>query len=178
MDISVISLISEDEIREKVRELGATISSDYDGKTIHIIGILKGAWMFMADLVRHLTVPVSTDFITIASYGSGTETSGTIRLLSDIRNSIEGKHVLLIEDIVDTGLSLQYLLTILASRLPDSLKVCALLDKPDRHRVDVDIDYLGFTIPDKFVVGYGIDYDEQLRNLPYIGYVAFSKEEH
>lgn len=178
MDINVISLISEDEIREKVRELGATISSDYDGKTIHIVGILKGAWMFMADLVRHLTVPVSTDFIAIASYGSGTETSGTIRLLSDIHNPIEGKHVLLVEDIVDTGLSLQYLLNILASRLPDSLKVCALLDKPDRHRVDVDIDYLGFTVPDKFVVGYGIDYDEQLRNLPYIGYVEFSKEEH
>ena len=177
MAINVISLISEEEIREKVRELGSTISSDYNGKTVHVVGILKGAWMFMADLVRQLTVPVSTDFISIASYGSRTETSGTVRLLSDLSSPLEGKHVLVVEDIVDTGLSLQFLLQMLSSRRPESLKICALLDKPERHRVNVEIAYLGFTIPDKFVVGYGIDFDGQLRNLSYIGYVDFSPDE-
>jgi hypoxanthine phosphoribosyltransferase len=164
-------LIPENEIQSTVRELGRRISSEYEGRTLHVIGILKGAWMFMADLVRHLTVPVTTDFIAVASYGSCTESSGSITLVSDLRTSIEAKEVLLVEDIVDTGLCLQYLLKALARRNPKSLKTCVLLDKPERHTVDVSIDYLGTTVPDRFVVGYGLDYDEQFRNLPYIGYI-------
>ncbi|MFQ6093126.1 MAG: hypoxanthine phosphoribosyltransferase, partial [bacterium] len=120
---------------------------------------------------RRLTVPVTADFIAVASYGSGTESSGTVTVVSDLRGSIEGRDVLLIEDIVDTGLSIKFLWDTLSQRRPKSLRICALLDKPDRHKVEVKVDYLGFTIPDRFVVGYGIDYDEQFRNLPYIGYV-------
>ncbi|UCE17916.1 MAG: hypoxanthine phosphoribosyltransferase [Gemmatimonadota bacterium] len=168
---NVIPLISEDEIHGTVRELGRQISSEYDGKVLHVVGVLKGAWIFMADLVRRLTIPVKTDFIAVASYGSGTESSGTITLVSDLRDSIEGKEVLLVEDIVDTGLSLQFLLETLWERKPQSLKTCVLLDKPDRHAAEVNIDYLGMTVPDRFLVGYGLDYDEQFRNLPYIGYI-------
>jgi hypoxanthine phosphoribosyltransferase len=129
----------------------------------------------MADLVRSITLPMTTDFMAIASYGSGTESAGTIQLISDLRTDIEGRDVLLIEDIVDTGLSLQFLLHTLAPRHPKSLGVCALLDKPEQHRGEISIQYVGFTIPDRFVVGYGIDYNEQFRNLPYIGYVEFSR---
>ena len=131
--------------------------------------------MFMADLIRLVTVPITTDFIAVASYGSGTESSGEITLVSDLRGPIEGKNVLLVEDIIDTGFSLQYVLNTLSQRAPQSLKICVLLDKPERHRVDIQIDYVGFTVPDRFVVGYGIDYDEQFRNLPYIGYVEFDE---
>ena len=176
MGVKVVPFISEEKIREKVEQLSREISSDYEGKTLHVVGILKGAWMFMADLIRQLAIPVTTDFITVASYGSGTETSGEVALISDLRGSIEGKDVLLVEDIVDTGLSLQFLLNILSQRRPESLRTCALLDKPDRHRVEVQIDYLGFTVPDRFVVGYGIDYDEQFRNLPYVGFIEFDEE--
>jgi len=171
MGVSVVPLISEDEIRTRVRELSFDISSDFDGAVLHVVGILKGAWVFMADLVRQLTIPVTADFIAVASYGSGTESSGEITLVSDLRDSIEGKNVLLIEDIVDTGFSLQFLLRTLSQRKPRTLKTCALLDKPDRHEVEVKVEYIGFTVPDRFVVGYGIDYDERFRNLPYIGYV-------
>lgn len=177
MGLNVIPLISEEKIQERVEQLGRTISIDYKGKPLHVVGILKGAWMFMADLIRHVAIPVTTDFLAVASYGSGTESSGTITMVSDLRGSIEGKDVLLIEDIVDTGLSLQFVLDTLSQRSPESLRVCALLDKPDRHQVEVRIHYLGFTVPDQFVVGYGIDYDEQFRNLPHIGYVEFVKQD-
>ena len=175
MNVNVIPLISEEEIQRTVRELGLQISSDYEGKILHVIGILKGAWMFMADLVRQLTISVTTDFITVASYGSGTKSSGTVALVSDLRDDIDGKDVLLVEDIVDTGLCLQFLLETLSKRKPRSLKTCVLLDKPDQHKVNVIVDYLGITVPNQFVVGYGLDYNEQFRNLPYIGYVDIKK---
>ena len=178
VSIQIIPLISEDEIQQRVGELGRKISADYEGKTLHAVGILKGAWIFMADLVRQFTVPVTTDFIAVASYGSGTESSGRITLVSYVRDSIEGKDVLLVEDIVDTGYCLQFLLETLLKRKPKSLKTCVFLDKPERHQVDMTLDYLGMTIPDRFVVGYGLDYDEQFRHVPYIGYIEIDKPTH
>lgn len=166
-------LISADEIRAKVTELAARISHDYRDRSLVVVGVLKGAWVFMADLVRSLEIPVECDFLAVSSYGSETESSGVVKILSDLSVSVEGKDVLLVEDIVDTGITLSYIKGLLELRHPRSLKICALLDKPARHRTDVQIDYLGFTIPNRFVVGYGIDYDERFRNLPYIGYIEF-----
>lgn len=166
-------LISDEEIKAKVAELAARISQDYRDRSLVVVGVLKGAWVFMADLVRSLGIPVECDFLAVSSYGSGTESSGVLKILSDLSVPVEGKDVLVVEDIVDTGITLNYIKGLLELRHPRSLKICALLDKPARHRTHVQIDYLGFTIPNRFVVGYGLDYDEQFRNLPYIGYIEF-----
>lgn len=161
-------LISENQIQQKAKELGRQISKDYEGKELLLIGVLKGAVMFIGDLMKQITVQVKVDFMDVSSYGSSTETSGVVRINKDLDESIEGKHVIIVEDIIDSGLTLKYLTTILQSRKPASLKICSLLDKPDRRKVDIKIDYKGFTIPDEFVVGYGLDYNEYYRNLPFI----------
>jgi len=164
-------LIPADEIEAKVRELAARISADYEGKELLLVCVLKGAWVFMADLVRRLTIPVQCDFIMASSYGAGTVSSGEVKVLFDVRTDPAGKHVLIVEDIIDTGISMPVLIEQIKKRGPASVRVCALLEKPARRRVPVQIDYVGFTIPDKFVVGYGIDWAERYRELPYIGYV-------
>lgn len=161
-------MISQDEIAAKVQELGARISQDYAGEEILVVGILKGAAIFMSDLVRSISSPVAFDFMAVSSYGASTESSGVVRIIKDLDQSIEGRHVLIVEDVVDTGLTLNYLVENLRSRNPASLKLCSLLDKPSRRKVEVKADYLGFEIPDEFVVGYGLDYAERFRNLPYI----------
>lgn len=164
-DIETI-LISEEELAAKVEELGRRISEDYAGKDLLIVCILKGAVIFCADLVRHITIPVTLDFMAVSSYGDSTQSSGAVMILKDLESNIAGKHVLIVEDIVDTGLTLKYLVENLKARRPLSVKVCTLLDKPDRRKVDVQVDYKGFVIPDAFVVGYGLDYAEKYRHLP------------
>ncbi|NLJ61507.1 MAG: hypoxanthine phosphoribosyltransferase [Firmicutes bacterium] len=167
-------LISEGEIARRVRELGTEITEDYKGGGLVVVGILKGALMFMADLIRHIKIPVIMDFAVVSSYGASTETSGVVRILKDLDQPIEGKHVLIVEDIIDTGLTMHYLVRNFEARKPASVKVCTLLDKPSRREVDIKPDYCGFSIPDKFVVGYGLDYAEYYRNLPQ---VSILKEE-
>lgn len=162
-------LISREEIAAKVAELGQQISADYEGQDLLAICVLKGSIIFAADLLRQLTINVSLDSISISSYGHATKTSGVVRFLKDLDESVEGRHVLIIEDIIDTGLTLKYLTENLLSRKPRSLKVCTLLDKPSRRQVDLRPDYLGFTIPDKFVVGYGLDFAQKYRQLPDVG---------
>ncbi len=161
-------LLLEEEIRTRVAELGAEISRDYAGEELLVVGILKGAMIFLADLVRNITVPVCFDFMAVSSYGSSTKSSGAVRILKDLDSGIEGRHVLIVEDIVDTGLTLNYLVDNLKARGPVSLKICTLLDKPSRRVAPVEIHYNGFIIPDEFVVGYGLDYKERYRNLPYV----------
>lgn len=161
-------LLTEEQIRVRVAEIGRQISIDYNGKEVLVTGILKGAMIFLADLVRSITVPTCFDFMAVSSYGSSTKSSGVVRILKDLDQSIEGRHVLIVEDIIDTGLTLNYLLDNLKSRGPASLKVCTLLDKPSRRVAEVKIDYNGFSIPDEFVVGYGLDYNEHYRNFPYV----------
>jgi len=165
------TLITEYEIQEKVNELASRISSDYEGKEPVVIGVLKGAWIFMADLVRRLTLPVRCDFVRLRSY-QGTESTGKVEILMDTTRSLEGKDVLIVEDIVDTGITMGYLLKRLRERGVRSVEICALLDKPSRRVVDVSIKYVGFTVPDKFIVGYGLDLDQEFRNLPYIGVIS------
>ena len=162
-------LLSEEQLSQKIAELGEEISKDYQGKEIVAICVLKGAILFMADLARAVKVPMALDFMAVSSYGNGTSTSGTVRILKDLDNSIEGKHVLVVEDIIDSGVTLKYLLKNLKSGKPASIRHCTLLHKPERRRVEVDIDYCGFTVPDYFLVGYGLDYAEKYRNLPFIG---------
>lgn len=162
-------LITQEQISSRVREMGEQISADYTGKDILMIGVLKGAVIFMADLARAITVPVALDFMAVSSYGSSTTSSGIVRILKDLDEEIQGKHVLVVEDIIDTGLTLNYLLDNLKSRNPASMRLCTLLNKPDRRKAEVNIDYNGFNIPDEFVVGYGLDYSEKYRNLPFIG---------
>ncbi len=161
-------LISTEELAARVRALGEQITRDHAGRSLVVIGVLKGSFIFLADLVRAIDLPISVDFIGITSY-QGTTTSGVVQITSDLTRPIEGKDVLLVEDIVDTGLTMRYLLDNLATRQPSSLKVCALLEKPSRARVPVTIDYRGFVVGDEFVVGYGLDWDGKLRNLPFIG---------
>lgn len=158
-------LLTEEEITKRVHELGASISRDYEGLDLLMVGILKGAIIFMADLIRAVDIPVEIDFMAVSSYGSSTESSGVVRILKDLEKNIEGRHVLLVEDIVDTGLTLKYLQDNLRTRGPASVKACTLLDKPERRKVEVSVAYNGFTIPDEFVVGYGLDYNEKYRNL-------------
>jgi hypoxanthine phosphoribosyltransferase len=167
----VVTLLSAVQVAERVRELAVRISADYAGRTPLVIGVLKGAWVFLADLVRQLSIPVRCDFVRVASYGSGTVTSGQPRLLLDCTESVTGADVLVVEDIIDTGISTAWLLEYLRGRQPASLRVCALLEKPSRRRATVPIDYLGFEIPDRFVVGYGLDWAERYRELPYVGCV-------
>lgn len=164
-------LLSADVIAARVRELGAQITKDYAGEEIVVVGVLTGSFIFAADLVRTIDLPVSVDFFGVRSYGDETTTSGIVRLTNDLSRSISDKHVLLIEDIVDTGLTIRFLMETVRGRAPRSVKLAALLHKPSRSRVAVDIDYLGFTIPDVFVVGYGLDAAQRYRNLPYLGVV-------
>jgi hypoxanthine phosphoribosyltransferase len=167
-DLSSV-LYTETQIAQRVAELGTQISTDYEGKSVVLVGVLNGAVTFLADLMRQINVPVSMDLVAISSYGSYTSTSGVVRIMKDLDESVESKHVLIVEDIVDTGLTLNYLVDYMRSRNPASVKVVAMLSKPSRHKVKVNVDYLGFTVPDEFVVGYGLDYAQRYRNLPCIG---------
>ena len=169
--INVLS--PEEEVDNKIKELGEQISKDYEGKEIHLVCVLRGGSFFMCELAKRITVPVSLDFMSVASYGNDTKSSGAVRIVKDLDDSLEGKDVLVVEDIIDSGRTLSYLLELLKDRKPNSLKLCTLLDKPDRRVVDVNIDYTAFQVPDEFVVGYGLDYAQKYRNLPYIGVVEF-----
>ena len=171
MGESVRVMISETEVTKRIEEMGRQISEDYAGKQIHLICILKGGVFFMCELAKRISVPVSMDFMSVSSYGDGTASSGVVRLVKDLDESLEGKDVLVVEDIIDSGRTLYYLLDVLKKRRPSSMKLCTLLDKPDRRVRDVKVDYVGFEIPDEFVVGYGLDYAQKYRNLPYIGIV-------
>jgi len=162
------TLITADELRGRVEELAAEISRDYEGRDLVMIGILKGAVLFLGDLMRDLSVACEIDFMAVSSYGSETDSSGVVRILKDLDSSIEGRDVLIVEDIIDSGLTLQYLLRNLSARNPRSLEVCALLTKPERRRVDLPIKYVGFEIPNEFVIGYGLDYAQRYRNLDYV----------
>ena len=162
-------LIDEDRLQERIRELGEELSRDYASRELLLVGVLKGAVFFMADLMRSLTVPCEIDFMAISSYGAATDSSGVVRILKDLDINIEDRHVLVVEDIIDSGLTLSYLLRNLESREPASLEICALLTKPDRREIDVPVRYVGFEIPNKFVIGYGLDFAERYRNLPYVG---------
>jgi len=162
-------LIPEEVLLDRIRELGRQISAEYDTKEPLLVGILTGAFVFLADLLRAITIPCQVDFMATASYGAGTESSGIVRILKDLDQSIEGRHVLIVDDIIDTGLTMDYLLETLRARYPASLRVCALLDKKPRRRREVPIDFAGFVIPDRFVVGYGLDFAGRYRNLRYIG---------
>ena len=164
-------LISEEEVDARIRELGEKISKEYEGKQIHLICVLKGGVFFMCELAKRITVPVSMDFMCVGSYGDGTKSSGVVRLAKDLDESIENKEVLIVEDIIDSGRTLSYLIEVLKQRNPNSLRLCTLLDKPERRVKDVNVDYVCFNIPDEFVVGYGLDYAQKYRNLPYIGVV-------
>ncbi|MBQ2744944.1 MAG: hypoxanthine phosphoribosyltransferase [Lachnospiraceae bacterium] len=168
-------LISEENVDKKIEEIGKKISEEYQGKSVHLICVLKGGAFFMCELAKRITVPVSMDFMAVSSYGSVTESSGHLKMIKDLDESIEGKDVLIVEDIIDSGRTLDKLVTLLKTRGPKSIKVCTLLDKPDRRVVDVNVDYTCFNIPDEFVVGYGLDYDQKYRNLPFIGVVRFEE---
>jgi hypoxanthine phosphoribosyltransferase len=162
-------LISEAELQARLRALGAEISADYQGRELLLVGVLKGAVFFMADLMRAISVACEIDFMAISSYGAATDSSGVVRILKDLDINIDGRHVLVVEDIIDSGLTLSYLLRNLESREPASLEICALLTKPDRREIDVPVRYIGFEIPNRFVIGYGLDFAERYRNLPYVG---------
>lgn len=168
-------LITEEEVDARIRELGKKISKEYEGKQIHLICVLKGGVFFMCELAKRITVPVSMDFMCVGSYGDGTKSSGVVRLAKDLDESIENKEVLIVEDIIDSGNTLYYLMDVLRQRKPASLRLCTLLDKPDRRVKDVHVDWTGFEIPDEFVVGYGLDYAQKYRNLPYIGVVEVAE---
>ena len=169
---TIREMISEEKVDERIRELGRQISEDYAGKQIHLICVLKGGVFFMCELAKRITVPVTMDFMSVSSYGAGTKSSGIVRIVKDLDQSIEGKDVLVVEDIIDSGRTLSHLMKILNERKPSSICLCTLLDKPERREVDdVNVDYTGFQVPDEFVVGYGLDYDQLYRNLPYVGVV-------
>jgi hypoxanthine phosphoribosyltransferase len=161
-------LVQPDELKERVRALGRQVTADYKGRDLVLIGVLKGAVFFLADVMRSIDIPCEVDFMAVASYGSATDSSGVVRILKDLDTSIQGRDVLIVEDIVDSGLTLQYLMRNLGARSPASLEVCALLTKPDRRKVDVPIRYVGFEIPDRFAIGYGLDHAERYRNLPFV----------
>ena len=162
-------LIEEPELQRRIAELGRQLSEDYADRDLLLIGVLKGAVFFMADLMRHISVPCEVDFMAISSYGAATDSSGVVRILKDLDLNIEGRHVLVVEDIIDSGLTLSYLTRTLAAREPASLEVCTLLTKPERREVDVPVKYVGFEIPNRFVIGYGLDFGERYRNLPFVG---------
>lgn len=166
-------LLSEEMVDARIQAIGEQISRDYDGKQVHLVCVLKGGSFFMCELAKRITVPVSLDFMSVSSYGSDTKSSGVVKIVKDLDESVKGKNVIVVEDIVDSGRTLSYLLELLRDRGPASLRLCTLLDKPDRRVINVDVDYTGFEIPDKFVVGYGLDYNQRYRNLPYIGVVEF-----
>ena len=165
-------LITEEQLAAKVAEMGAQISKDYQGRKLIILGVLKGSVVFMSDLIRSITVPVEMDFMAVSSYGAGVKTSGVVKILKDLDRLIAGYDVLVVEDILDSGMTLSYLTELLRERDPASIRIATLLDKPDRRKVDIKPDYVGFTIPDEFVVGYGLDYAELYRNLHYVGILS------
>ena len=172
MSETIRELISEEDVAAKVKEIGAQITKDYEGKAVHLICVLKGGVFFTCELAKRLTVPVSMDFMSVSSYGSGTVSSGIVRIIKDLDEPLEGKHVLIVEDIIDSGQTLAYLIEVLKQRGPADIRLCTLLDKPERRvKKQVKVDYTCFTIPDEFVVGYGLDFDQKYRNLPYIGVV-------
>ena len=160
---------TEEQLRDKVRELGARITEDYRGKNPLIVSVLKGSYIFMSDLTRAIDTPCNVDFMVVSSYGNGTKTTGEVQIIKDIAQPIDGRDLLIVEDILDSGMTLSYIMEMLEAREPSSVKICTLLDKPSRRQTDVKADYVGFTIPNEFVVGYGLDYDEHYRNLPYVG---------
>lgn len=164
-------MVSEEDVEKRIAELGRQISEDYEGKSVHLICILKGSVFFMCELAKRITVPVTMDFMSVGSYGDGTTSSGIVRIRKDLDEALEGKDVIIVEDIIDSGRTLYYLMDVLQQRKPNSMRLCTLLDKPDRRVRDVEVDYVGFCIPDEFVVGYGLDYAQKYRNLPYIGVV-------
>jgi len=166
----ITPILTKHEIEKRLGELGAEITADYQGETdLVLVGILKGSFIFLADLARHIDLKVKIDFMGVSSYGDATESSGVVQLTQDLSSPVEGKHVLVVEDIVDTGLTMRYLLENLRTRGPKSVKLCSLLEKPEKNKSGVKVDYLGFSIPDKFVIGYGLDYAGRFRNLPYVG---------
>lgn len=168
-------MLSEEQVDARIRELAAEISRDYEGKVIHMISVLKGGVFFTTELAKHITVPVTIDFMSVSSYGNGTSSTGNVRIIKDLDDPLAGEDVLLVEDIIDSGYTLSYLMTVLRGRMPSSLKLCTLLDKKERRVAEVKVDYTGFDIPDEFVVGYGMDYAQKYRNLPYIGIVRVDK---
>ena len=165
-------LVQPDDLKHRVRALGEAVSAEYADRDLLLIGVLKGAVFFLADLMRHISIPCEVDFMAVSSYGSATDSSGVVRILKDLDAPLEGRHVLIVEDIVDSGLTLQYLMRTLETRGPASLEVCALLTKPERRKADVPIRYVGFEIPNRFVIGYGLDHDERYRQLPYVAVLA------
>ena len=169
-------LVQADELQHRVRQLGEEITRDYEGRELFLVGVLKGAVFFLSDLMRAIAVPCEVDFMAVASYGSATDSSGVVRILKDLDAPIEGRHVLIVEDIVDSGLTLQYLLRTLRAREPATLEVCALLTKPERRKVDLPTRYVGFEIPNRFAIGYGLDHAERFRNLPYVAALAAQAE--
>lgn len=166
---NVSVLISEEELAARIAELGKAITEQYSGQELVLVGVLKGCFLFLADLARCIDLPLQIDFLGLSSYAGGTQSSGVVRITNDLSKPIQGKHVLVVEDIIDTGLTMEYLLENLQTRGPASVRICSLLFKPENNRIPVEIDHLGFEIPNKFVVGYGLDYDEKYRNLPFIG---------
>ncbi|SFR71728.1 hypoxanthine phosphoribosyltransferase [Anaeromicropila populeti] len=171
MTDSIKVLISEEKVNQRIEELASTISKEYEGKTVHLICVLKGSIFFTCELAKRLTVPVTLDFMSVSSYGDGTASSGRVKIVKDLDEAVDGKNVIVIEDIIDSGRTLSYLMDLLGARKPASLKLCTLLDKPERRVTEVKVDYIGFEIPDKFVVGYGLDYAQNYRNLPYVGVI-------
>lgn len=169
-------LLTEEEVDRRIQELGDQISSDYAGKQVHLVCVLKGGSFFMCELAKRITIPVSLDFMSVSSYGKGTESSGAIKIIKDLDEPLKGKDVIVVEDIVDSGRTLSKLLELFKNRAPESLRLCTLLDKPQRRVVDVKVDYTGFCVPDQFIVGYGLDYDQRYRNLPYIGVIEFDED--
>ena len=173
MNFTVKEMISQEVVENRIKEMAAQISKDYEGKVVHLVCILKGSTFFTCELAKYITVPVTIDFMQCSSYGGDTKSSGIVKLAKDLDEPITGRHTIVIEDIIDSGRTLSHLVKLLGQREPASLELCTLLDKPDRRVVKVDVKYTGFEIPDKFVVGYGLDYDQKMRNLPYIGEVVF-----
>ena len=176
MNEKIRVLIPEEDIQKRIAEVGAALSRDYEGKEVLMICVLRGGVFFACELAKHITVPLSMDFMCVSSYGSGTVSKGTVKIIKDLDENIEGKHVLIAEDIVDSGNTLSTLIKLLKVRKPASVKLCTLLDKPERRVVDIEADYSCFKIPDEFLVGYGLDYDQHYRNLPYIGVVELNEE--
>jgi hypoxanthine phosphoribosyltransferase len=166
-------MFTEEEVDKRIREIGAQISKDYAGKTVHLVCVLKGGSFYLTELAKRITVPVTLDFMSASSYGSSTKSSGVVKIVKDLDEPLKDKDVIIVEDIVDSGRTLSYLIKMLGDRGPNSIRLTTLLDKPDRRVTDVKVDYTGFVIPDEFVVGYGLDYDQRYRNLPYIGVVEF-----
>ena len=178
MSDKISVLISEEDVEKRIQEIGSAISKEYEGKCVHLICVLKGGVFFMCELAKRITVPVSMDFMSVSSYGDGTASSGVVKIAKDLDETLEGKDVLIVEDIIDSGRTLAYLIEVLKQRGPKDIHLCTLLDKPERRvKKQVKVDYTCFTIPDEFVVGYGLDYDQKYRNLPYIGVVEQDQEE-